>query len=123
MFMAWGDSPKAPLHACLYEIECGLFCVTYRSGASAGDLRRLPIYQLGTCEYVARQRLEQSARALGYQTVIWHGIDTPLPDHLPEPDRTVPFWAALPRPVPRAVRPVPLTARPQESTIANFSRI
>ena|SRR5690242_7836214 len=118
--MTWGDSPKPTLHACLYEVECGLFCVTYRSGASAADLHKLPIYQLGTCEFVARQRLEEHARGLGYQTIIWHGIDSPLPDHLPEPVRTAPFWGALPS-VPLA--PVPLPARSPEAAIAKISRI
>jgi hypothetical protein len=114
--MTWGDSPKSTLHACLYEIECGLFCVTYRSGASAADLHKLPIYQLGTCEFVARQRLEAHARALGYQTIIWHGIDSPLPDHLPQPVRTPPFRVALPP-------QIPLPARSPESAIAKISRI
>jgi hypothetical protein len=118
--MIWGDSPKPALHACLYEIECGLFCVTYRSGASVADLHKLPIYQLGTCEFVARQRLEACARALGYQTIIWHGIDSPLPDHLPEPVRRTPSWVALPR---VSLAPVPLPARSTESTIAKVSRI
>jgi len=110
--MTWGASPEPTLHACLYEIECGLFCVTYRPGVSVADLHRLPIYQPATCEFVARQRVEQCARALGYQTVVWEGVDTPLEVDLP--DRTL-FWAALP--------PVPLGGRSQAPAIRKTSRI
>jgi hypothetical protein len=102
--MTWGDSPESTLHACLYEIECGLFCVTYRSGASASDLHRLPIYQPASSQFVARQRLEQCARTLGYHTVVWEGVDAPLPDGLPELDRRAPFWNALPASVSLAAR-------------------
>ena len=56
----------------------------------------------------------------GYQTIIWHGIDTPLPDHLPEPARTVPFWAALPRPVPTAVLPRPVHEVCYERLVDDF---
>jgi hypothetical protein len=114
--MTWGDSPESTLHAFLYEIECGLFCVTYRSGASASDLHRLPIYQPASSQFVARQRLEQCARALGYHTVVWEGVDAPLPDGLPDPDRRTPFWTTLPGQVSQA-------ARRQERAMAKMPRV
>jgi hypothetical protein len=114
--MTWGDSPESTLHACLYEIECGLFCVTYRSGASASNLHRLPIYQPASSQFVARQRLEQCARALGYHTVVWEGVDAPLPYGLPDPDQKTPFWTTLPA-------PVSLAARRQERAMAKAPSI
>jgi len=77
--MARGDSGEFTLHASLYEIECGLFCVSYRSAASGSRLHALPIYQLGGCEKEARERLEQSARALGFDIIIWEGIEANVP--------------------------------------------
>jgi len=91
--MARGQNPRCTLHASLYEIECGLFCVTYRSGASSSRLHALPIYQLGNSEADARQRLEQAAKALGYETIIWERVDAALPDFASGCDSVLSFQA------------------------------
>jgi hypothetical protein len=91
--MACGENRECTLHAYLYEIECGLFCVTYRSGASGSRLHALPIYQLGNSEADARQRLEQAAKALGYETIIWERADAALPDFASGRDRILSFQA------------------------------
>jgi hypothetical protein len=57
------------LHAVLCEIECGVFYVSYPD--SDPDTDRLTTYQTGTSAADARQRIELTARALGYDTVIW----------------------------------------------------
>jgi hypothetical protein len=59
------------LRATLCEIERGLFQVTYHIRRSASNAKELPTCQVGNCEADARQRIEQSALALGYETVIW----------------------------------------------------
>jgi hypothetical protein len=55
----------------LCEIERGLFHVSYRTDAVAGDLGSLPVYQLGTTAADARQRIEETAQRCGFDTVIW----------------------------------------------------
>jgi hypothetical protein len=65
------------LRATLCEIERGVFYATY-SGAAA-DTDELVIYQIGTSAEEAKERIESSAHALGYETVIWEQtITAPL---------------------------------------------
>jgi hypothetical protein len=61
------------LHACLCEIERGLFRVTYR--VHGPKVRDLPLYQTGTCAADVQRSIEVSAHASGYPTVMWD----PLP--------------------------------------------
>jgi hypothetical protein len=76
--MGTANRPDRTLHASLCEIERGLFHASYRhpglapDGAALGtDRHYLPIYQVARSASVARQGIEQSARAVGYDTVIW----------------------------------------------------
>ena len=57
---------KRTLRATLCEIELGMFYATYPDGEDA-----LPNYQSGKSADEARQRIERSARALGYEHVVW----------------------------------------------------
>jgi hypothetical protein len=59
------------LRATLCEIERGLFQATYHIRSSASNDEELPACQVGDCELDAKRRIEQSAHALGYETVIW----------------------------------------------------
>jgi hypothetical protein len=59
------------LRATFCEIERGLFYVTYPSHALEAELLELPTYGLGTCAFHVKQRMEESIRAFGYETVIW----------------------------------------------------
>jgi hypothetical protein len=59
------------LRATLCEIERGLFHATYRRGRVASEMHALPAYQVGDDAFDAKQRIEQSAQALGYEAVIW----------------------------------------------------
>jgi hypothetical protein len=60
---------KRTLHAALCEVECGVFYVSYPD--SDLDTDKLTTYQVGTSAADAKQRIELTARALGYETVIW----------------------------------------------------
>jgi hypothetical protein len=65
------------LRAALCEIERGVFYATYPE--SPPDADQLIVYQVGTSAADARARIELSAHALGYETVIWkQTIKAPL---------------------------------------------
>jgi hypothetical protein len=59
------------LYANLYEIERGLFCVSYRRGDGAIGKHLLPCYQVGISVSDAQKRIEQRARECGYDAVVW----------------------------------------------------
>ena len=73
------------LRATLCEIERGLFQATYHIRRSASNIEGLPTCQVGNCESDAKQRIEQSAHALGYETVIWEERHVILPVFLRPP--------------------------------------
>lgn len=65
------------LRASLCEIERGVFYATYPESDANTD--ELVIYQVGTSAADAKKRIEASAYALGYETVIWdQAIVAPL---------------------------------------------
>jgi hypothetical protein len=65
------------LRATLCEIERGVFYATYPDFHP--DTDQLEIYQIGTSAAEARERIELSAHALGYETVVWtQTIKAPL---------------------------------------------
>jgi hypothetical protein len=57
------------LRASLCEIERGVFYATYPEADC--DTDELVVYQVGTSAADAKKRIEASAHALGYETVIW----------------------------------------------------
>jgi hypothetical protein len=71
IFMLVSNGSAPMLHAFLYEVEIGLFCVGYRTLAVGSVPAGLPIYQLGEGEFDAQQRLEKTIEALGYRLMIW----------------------------------------------------
>jgi uncharacterized protein YcaQ len=56
------------LRASLCEIERGVFYATYPESV---DSNSLVTYHVGTSAAEAKKTIEASARALGYDTVIW----------------------------------------------------
>jgi hypothetical protein len=65
------------LRASLCEIERGVFYATYPESGS--DANELIIYQVCPSAADAKKRIEASAQALGYETVIWdQAIVAPL---------------------------------------------
>ncbi|HEY1411793.1 MAG TPA: hypothetical protein VGF36_06610, partial [Rhodopila sp.] len=65
------------LRATLCEIEHGVFFATYPDAAPDSDY--LATYQTGRSAADAKRQIERSAKALGYDTVVWgEGIVTPL---------------------------------------------
>ncbi len=72
------------LHATLFEIERGLFRLSYRADLMEHEKHELPPYQVGTCASDARRRIEHKARACGYEAIIWDAelVDASDP-HLP----------------------------------------
>jgi hypothetical protein len=79
--MATMDKPNQILRVTLCEVERGLFHATYHGAAddsncpaSEADLLPLPIYQLANCVSDARAGIERSARAMGFDTIIWEGV-------------------------------------------------
>ena len=64
-------APNREIHACLCEVERGLFHVNYRIGNADRQTHQLPPYQLGVCASDAMQRIEESARLNGYGFVVW----------------------------------------------------
>jgi hypothetical protein len=57
------------LHVTLCEIERGVFYATYPGhGSETGPLTT---YQIGTSAADVKDRIETSAHALGYETIIW----------------------------------------------------
>jgi hypothetical protein len=67
------------LRATFCEIERGLFQATYHIRRSASNVEELPKCQIGDCESDAKRRIEQSALALGYETVVWEERHVVLP--------------------------------------------
>jgi hypothetical protein len=59
------------LRATLCEIERGVFYATYPDCEFASGAEELTSYQVGTSADDAKRRISQSARALGYETIIW----------------------------------------------------
>jgi hypothetical protein len=59
------------LRATLCEIERGVFYATYFQDRAAPDTEGLPRYHVGRSASDAKQQLEGSARALGYEAVNW----------------------------------------------------
>ena len=64
-------TPCRAIHACLCEIERGLFHISYRTGTPDRQTHGLPSYQLGACASDAMQRFEACARIGGYGFVVW----------------------------------------------------
>ena len=73
--MPTANKPGSTLCASLSIIENGLFHATYRNTDASGDLRLLPIYQVGQSMSEAMRRIEDSAHSLGYQTLVWDADD------------------------------------------------
>jgi hypothetical protein len=65
------NRPGRTLHATLCEIERGIFHATYIGCESASDTQALARYQVGTSAEDAKHRIERSAQAYGYDSVIW----------------------------------------------------
>jgi hypothetical protein len=75
--MAVANRHGRTLRASLCEIERGVFYATYPE--SGADTNELITYQVGTSAADAKKTIEASARALGYETVIWdQAIVAPL---------------------------------------------
>jgi hypothetical protein len=67
------------LRATLCEVERGVFYATYPDCGSASGADELTRYQTGTCAADAKQRIERTASALGYDGVVWtETIKVPL---------------------------------------------
>ncbi|HET8995448.1 MAG TPA: hypothetical protein VFN42_02145 [Acetobacteraceae bacterium] len=68
---------RGALHASLREVEPGLFRAEYVGELNPAnpDARAFPDTHLGTSEQDVKIWVEQMARSLGYQSVIWD----PLP--------------------------------------------
>ena len=62
---------QGTLRATLCEIERGVFYASYPDCQSASDTDELTSYQTGPSAADAKRRIEQVARALGYETVVW----------------------------------------------------
>jgi hypothetical protein len=59
------------LRATLCEIERGVFYATYPDCEFASRADELTSFQTGSCAAEAKQRIERTARTLGYATVVW----------------------------------------------------
>jgi hypothetical protein len=70
------------LRASLCEIERGLFYATYRTLRSAPGIQGLQSYQIGISASDAKQRIEETVKALGYDTIIWKDALV-VPQHSP----------------------------------------
>jgi len=77
------DKPGRMLRVSICEIERGLFQAKYRNHKSAVFTHELPTYQVGVSASEARQWIEQSARAIGYDTVIWEKAQLAAPSSSP----------------------------------------
>jgi len=69
--MATATRVGRTLHVALCEVERGVFYATYPDCESAADADEMATYQLGASAADAKRRIEQSANALGYDTVVW----------------------------------------------------
>jgi len=65
------------LRAALYEVERGLFQISYRTDTATRAVHELPIYQTGTCAMEAKQRIDESAQECGFDLVVWDGDSGP----------------------------------------------
>ena len=72
------NNNERTLCARLYEVERGLFSITYLGHSPASTIR-LPIYQTGTCAADARQRIEYCASIAGYKLVTWQDTLATVP--------------------------------------------
>jgi hypothetical protein len=72
-------NPGRMLRVSICEIERGLFQAKYRTHKSAVFTHELPTYQVGVSASEARQWIEQSARAIGYDTIIWEKAQLTVP--------------------------------------------
>lgn len=70
-FMGTATRRGRMLHATLCEVERGVFYATYPDCEFAPDASELSSYHTGTSAADAKQRIERSARALGYDAVEW----------------------------------------------------
>jgi hypothetical protein len=59
------------LRATLCEVERGLFYIAYSLDVAAPGRRLLPPYQVGTSASDAMRRVEQEARACGFESIVW----------------------------------------------------
>jgi hypothetical protein len=57
------------LRATLCEVERGVFYATYPGCESDAD--ELTTYEVGSGSADAKRRIEQRARALGYDSIVW----------------------------------------------------
>lgn len=69
--MGTRGSTQSTLRATLCEIERGLFHARYLTPPSGTNARDLPVYQVAMSATDAKLWIEESARALGYKTIIW----------------------------------------------------
>jgi hypothetical protein len=68
------------LRATLCAIERGLYFAAYRTRRLPSYGLGLPKFQLDISAYDAEQRIEQSVKDLGYETIIWKDAIVP-PSH------------------------------------------
>jgi hypothetical protein len=59
------------LRATICEIERGVFYATYARDRTSPPADELPTYQVGKSADDAKQRIERSARQLGYDEIWW----------------------------------------------------
>jgi len=69
--MGTGSKIQSTLRATLCEIERGLFRARYLTPPSGTNARDLPVYQVAVSATDAKLWIEESARALGYHTIVW----------------------------------------------------
>jgi hypothetical protein len=62
---------RKTLHATLYEIERGLFQVSYRADFLENEKFFLPPFQVAASASDARRHIEQKAREQRYEEIIW----------------------------------------------------
>jgi hypothetical protein len=59
------------LRATLFEIERGLFHVSYRTDTAEWPGHKMPAYQTGISASDAREQIEARARGCGFESVVW----------------------------------------------------
>jgi hypothetical protein len=70
-FMRTAISHGRTLRATLCEVERGVFYAAYPGCESASDADELTTYEVGSGSADAKFRIEQQARTLGYDTILW----------------------------------------------------
>jgi hypothetical protein len=80
------------LHVALCEVERGVFYATYPDCESAAVADEVATYHIGASAADAKRRIELSANALGYDTVIW--TETVMVPPFASPAKTVPHESA-----------------------------